>query len=145
MTDATDLNAAWDLFCKTNNCEIRLEEEKKKDKMPTCSDLYISTKTIICYLNTEIDINLLFWNIPIIPYYNATDGVLKKEIKITTNEKTDLDDILKNIEHLDNVKMNIITNINSNFILSDLIRILIMADLNPILIMANLKCSMLVR
>ena len=113
MTDTTDLNAAWDLFCKTNNCEIRIEEEKKKDKMPTCTDLYISTKTIICYLNTDININLLFWNIPIIPYYNATNGVLKKEIKITTNEKKDLDEILKNVEHLDNVKMNIITNIDN--------------------------------
>lgn len=115
MTDETaDLNTAWDLFCKTNNCNVRTEfDEKKNNTMPKCSELYISTKTIICYLNTPININNVYWRIPLIPYYKACNGVLKKEIKITTHEKNELDDVLKKLEKLDNVKMNIITNIDN--------------------------------
>jgi hypothetical protein len=115
MTEQTaDLNTAWDLFCKTNNCNIRTEiDEKKNITMPKCSELYISTKTIICYLNKPIDINYVFWEIPLTPYYQAINGVLKKEIKITTHDKNELDDVLKKLNQLDNVKMNIITNIDN--------------------------------
>ena len=89
MTHETaDLNTAWDLFCKTNNCNIRTDiDEKKNITMPICSELYISTKTIICYLNAPININSVFWKIPLTPYYKACNGILKKEIKITTHEK----------------------------------------------------------
>lgn len=114
MTDKNDLNAAWDLFCKNDCFDIRVETDNKvKKKMPLCSDLYISTKTVICYLNKNIDINLIFWKIPIIPYYTAENGILKKEIKLTCNEKKELDVILKNIEGYDNVNMHIITNIDN--------------------------------
>ena len=114
MTDKNDLNAAWDLFCKNDCCDIRLEiNDKIKKKMPLCSELYISTKTIICYLNKKIDINSVFWKIPIIPYHIAENGILKKEIKLTCNEKKDLDIILKNIKDCDNVNMHIITNIDN--------------------------------
>ena len=41
----------------------------KKNEMPKCSDIYISTQTKIVYLNTSIDLNNVFWQIPIINYY----------------------------------------------------------------------------
>ena len=116
MTETSDLNAAWDLFCKNECCDIRLhvdENKIEKKNMPVCSDLYISTKTIICYLNKDIDINTMFWNIPILPYYSAENGIIKKEIKLTSNNSIELDNVLKNLENIDNVNMHIITNINN--------------------------------
>ena len=116
MNEPSDLNAAWDLFCKNECCDIRLhvdENKIAKKNMPVCSDLYISTKTIICYLNKDIDINTMFWNIPILPYYSAENGVIKKEIKLTSNNSIELDNILKNLENIDNVNMHVITNINN--------------------------------
>ena len=43
------------------------------------SDIYISTKTIIAYLNVAIDLNTIFWKIPVIPYSYPTDGVIKNK------------------------------------------------------------------
>ena len=114
MTAVTDLNDAWDQFCKNDFCDLHVEEGKNINKtMPICSDLYISTKTIICYLDQNIDINNVFWNIPVLPYYIADNGVLKKEIKVTTHTKDELETILKKTDATDNVKMHIITNIDN--------------------------------
>ena len=116
MNETSDLNAAWDLFCKNECCDIRLQVDENKivkKNMPVCSDLYISTKTIICYLNKDIDINTMFWNIPILPYYYAENGIIKKEIKLTSNNNIELDNIFKNLKNIENVNMHVITNINN--------------------------------
>jgi hypothetical protein len=52
---------------------------------PEPTDIYISTKTKIAYLEQPIDLKI-FWNIPIIPYSTPTNGVIKKQIKL--NSKT---------------------------------------------------------
>ena len=73
--------------------------------IPKCSDLYISTKTKICYLNKKtIDVKKVFWDIPVIDYYVPTNGVIKKQTKFSSTSKDDVDYIteqLKNIEHYD--------------------------------------------
>ena len=46
-----------------------------------CGELYISTKTIISYLNKNIDLNNIFWNIPINDYNDKNSIVIKKEMK----------------------------------------------------------------
>ena len=38
------------------------------EQQPVCSNIYISTKTKISYLNEPIDIKKVFWSIPISPY-----------------------------------------------------------------------------
>jgi len=84
------------------------------DDIPNSTDIYISTKTNIAYLNTPIDLNI-FWDIPIIPYFRPENGVIKKQIKLISNAKEDLEYIeekLKNetcydvqiISHIDNIK-----------------------------------------
>ena len=40
--------------------------DNETSKIPRCEDLYISTKTKVLFLNTSIDINDIFWKIPII-------------------------------------------------------------------------------
>ena len=46
--------------------------------IPKCSELYISTKTKICYLNKNtIDVKNVFWKIPVIDYYIPKNGVIK--------------------------------------------------------------------
>jgi hypothetical protein len=70
--------------------------EKTAQKAPKCSEIYISTQTKIAYLNQKIDLNKLFWDIPIINYFSPKNGVIKKSIKINSNSQTD-SDTLKNI------------------------------------------------
>ena len=80
---------------------------------PVCSDIYISTKTKISYLNTPVDIKKVFWSIPISPYSTPKECVIKKQIKVSTtdpNELKEIKELLKNekyyheqeIEHIDN-------------------------------------------
>ena len=55
--------------------------------IPKCSDIYISTKTKISYLNKNIDLNSDFWKIQVINYNSPIEGVVKKQIKINSKRK----------------------------------------------------------
>ena len=79
---------------------------------PEPTNIYISTKSKIAYLENPIDLGI-FWKIPIIPYATTTNGVIKKQIKINSKTPEELQLIqsyLKNelyceehiISHIDN-------------------------------------------
>lgn len=82
--------------------------------IPKCSDLYISTKTKISYLNKqEIDIKRIFWDIPILDYTTPKNGIIKKQIKYSSTCKEETESIEQRlvnikcyeeqiIEHIDN-------------------------------------------
>jgi hypothetical protein len=87
--------------------------ESSENRQPVCSNIYISTKTKISYLNTPIDIKKVFWSIPISPYSTPNECIIKKQIKVSTTDPKELEEIkelLKNekyyqeqeIEHIDN-------------------------------------------
>lgn len=83
-----DLNSMWENYQNFGTFGTNLKTNKRKIKSPKCSDIYISTKTKIAYLNSDINLNELFWKIPIIKYEQPMVGVVKKQIKInSTNEK----------------------------------------------------------
>ena len=54
--------------------------------VPECEDLYISTTTKVLFLNQPIDIQSIYWKIPIIDYWKPEEGVIKKQIKIVSNQ-----------------------------------------------------------
>lgn len=62
-------------------------------EVPTCSPIYISTKTKILFLNTPVDIKKTFWNIPIMPYASQCCGIIKKQIKFSCTTKEELEEI----------------------------------------------------
>jgi len=85
----------------------------KTKQQPVCSKIYISTKTKISYLNQPIDIKKVFWSIPISEYSTPSECIIKKQIKVSTTDPKELEEIrelLKNekyyqeqeIEHIDN-------------------------------------------
>jgi hypothetical protein len=51
---------------------------------PKPTNIYISTKTKIAYLNTPIELKDIFWNIPVIPYAVPRNGVIKKQMKFNS-------------------------------------------------------------
>ena len=69
--------------------------------VPKCEDLYISTTTKVLFLNQSIDIQDIYWKIPMIDYWKPEEGVIKKQIKIVSTTKEDFD-IYKN--KLTNIK-----------------------------------------
>ena len=104
----SDTNTNTEILSKLDKCNI------KDNKIPKCSDIYISTKTKIVYLNkTYLDIYELFWKIKILDYDKCNEGIIKKQIKISCNTKTELEkieELIKNesynnskiINHVDN-------------------------------------------
>ena len=62
-------------------------------QVPTCSPIYISTKTKISFLNTPIDIKNVFWHIPVMPYASQCPGIIKKQIKFSCTTKEELEEI----------------------------------------------------
>ena len=80
------------------------KKEKKSSKIkPKCSEIYISTQTKIAYLNQKIDLNKLFWLIPIIDYYSPKNGIIKKSIKINCNSEKEHNTLLNHINEQKNI------------------------------------------
>jgi hypothetical protein len=59
--------------------------------VPECQDLYISTTTKVLFLNQIIDIQTIYWKIPITDYWKPESGVIKKQIKIVSKTQEELD------------------------------------------------------
>ena len=72
-----DIELAWKEFLQNEQPKI-VPIKNKLNVGLQFSDLFISTKTIIAYLNNSIDLEPLFWKIPIMNYYKRREGILKK-------------------------------------------------------------------
>ena len=57
---------------------------------PKASNIYISTKTKIAYLNRPIDLKEIFWAVPVIPYAKPCSGVIKKQMKFNSTTAEEL-------------------------------------------------------
>jgi hypothetical protein len=101
------------LHLENTPCQSLPSHSQQPQQQPKCSDIYISTKTKISYLNMPIDIKKVFWSIPISPYSTPQECIIKKQIKVSTtdpNELAEIKNLLKNekyyqeqeIEHIDN-------------------------------------------
>jgi TATA-box binding protein (TBP) (component of TFIID and TFIIIB) len=109
-----NLDNEWEQFMNTNFDIDKLIEDnisKKQNEVyiPKCSDIYISTKTKIAYLNQCIDIEKIFWLIPIMEYYNTNDGVIKKQMKITTFSEEETNQVNEKLKLLHNQKSLLIS------------------------------------
>ena len=80
---------------------------------PKSTDIYISTKTRISYLDTLIDLKKMFWNIPIISYTNPINGVVKKQMKFVTNDKDELEFIQSKLTNESYFEEYVITHIDN--------------------------------
>jgi hypothetical protein len=82
-------------------------------KTPKASNIYISTKTKIAYLNSLMDLKHLFWNIPVIPYAKPCNGVIKKQMKFNSTTEEELNIITENLKSETYYEEHIITSINN--------------------------------
>lgn len=83
---------------------LNLVQTMKPSPMPTCGDIYISTKTKIAYMSHPVPIRELFWDIPITPYFTPKEGIIKKQMKITCMSKEELEEVNKKISGLKNAR-----------------------------------------
>jgi len=80
---------------------------------PKASNIYISTKTKLAYLNRHFDLNSVFWEIPVIPYAKPCNGVIKKQRKFNSITIEELDYIKEKLKTVSYFEENVITSINN--------------------------------
>ena len=93
--------------------------------VPEPTEIYISTKSKIAYLEQPIDLNI-FWSIPVISYATPSNGVIKKQIKLnskTPEELTNVQARLKNELYYDEHIMSHIDNPNGRIKFKDIRKI----------------------
>jgi hypothetical protein len=114
MDDALDNE--WDDFI--NNREsvengILAPEFDSGGVAPLCDDLYISTKTKVLFLNQKIDIHNVFWEIPIIQYWEAKSGVIKKQMKVVSKTPEEYEEYKQRLTNIPYYTENIIKQIDN--------------------------------
>ena len=97
-----------DFMIESGGCDTA---NPQHEPVPISSDIYISTKTKISYLNQEIPLTSVFWNIPVMPYHIPKEGVVKKQMKFNSTSSEDLEDMQKLLVGQSNVDEHIITRI----------------------------------
>jgi hypothetical protein len=130
-----DINEEWKNFISSDYADDDISDDEledinsfiKKDEeeisanlsfdfnseTPKASDIYISTKTKLAYLNRQIDLNAVFWEIPIIPYAKPCNGVIKKQRKFNSTTIEELENIKEKLKNVGYFEEHIITSINN--------------------------------
>ena len=89
------------------------DEMKPAAIAPDGDDLYISTTTKVMFLNQQIDIYKVFWNIPIVEYWRPEAGILKKQIKVVCNTPEEFAEYQTKLQGVPYYNENIIKQINN--------------------------------
>jgi len=136
MSNTLNVDAEWEQFMSSSNCNNEDDDEDDNDELtdlveneeeylaanltndltseaPKATNIYVSTKTIIAYLNTPIDLTKIFWEIPVISYYMPINGVVKKQMKFNSLTQEDLDIIQEKLKKETYYQDNIITHIDN--------------------------------
>lgn len=95
-----------------NNSELAVSSILDQE-CPKASDIYISTKTNISYLNKDIDLKKVFWMVPIIKYSLPQVGVVKKQMKFNSIQKEELNEIQEQLKSESCVEENVMTSIDN--------------------------------
>lgn len=109
----SNINNEWEKFIQTGTYENTSCKTDNKKKVPKCSDIYISTKTKILYLNNSLDLSNLFWKINIINYSEYDAGVVKKQMKINSKSSEEIIEIERRLKEYNYSSSYIIKSIDN--------------------------------
>jgi len=131
-TNRNEVDDEWDKFISSYNndsdesCEEAIPPETNinialKDHINHCNDIqspksgeiYISTKSKIAYLDKAIDLNPVFWKIPVLSYSTPANGVIKKQMKFNSTTQEEVNFIQENLKNEVYFDQHIITSINN--------------------------------
>lgn len=119
-----NIDDEWSNFLNnTNEKVVYKNKENVPDIIPTCSKINISTKTKILFFNIKINLEDIFWKIPMISYDDYNIGVIKKQMKFNFTKKEEViifDNNIKNITLPVDIKiLNQIDNPNGRIMFKD--------------------------
>ena len=105
-----ELDDEWESFLG-NTHTIGPTITSTNGPVPDPTDLYISTNTIISYLNEAIDLVPTFWGIPVLPYNCPEEGVLKKQMKFNSTTPEEVSHIQSQLTSYPYVVEHVISHI----------------------------------
>lgn len=114
LNNDIDIDSAWSTFCEDGNIDknyLNNYKELPEKDIPKATEIYISTKTKIAYLNNQIDLNTLFWKIDVIPYHKLEKGVVKKQMKFNFADEESVQEMREKLKNQKNVDEHIISRI----------------------------------
>jgi hypothetical protein len=91
----------------------KLESFTLNTVAPICGELNISTTTKVLFINQSVDINEVFWKIPIMKYEEPSDGIIKKQMKIVSHTQSEFDEYKRKLENVDYYSEHIIKRIDN--------------------------------
>lgn len=107
----SNLEEEWQSFLDGGENDTKIAPQIKEE-IPICpnaSDLRISTKVKILFLDTKkINIYKCFWGIPTLHFWEQREGIIKKQIKYTCNTNKEYLDLMDRAKKDNRIK---ITNI----------------------------------
>ena len=89
------------------------QEKEKATPLSNINELFISTKTKVLFLNQPIDINDVFWKIPIEEYWRPVDCVVKKQMKIVSKTPEEHEQFMEKLKSVPYYTETIIKQINN--------------------------------
>lgn len=109
----SSLDEEWESFLNNEEYDTNEKESTKihVDPKKLCSNLYISTKTKITYLDKPVDLDI-FWKLPTISYTHEKEGIIKKQMKITCETKEEYEKLLEKQKQAKCLVVNVIKHID---------------------------------
>ena len=102
----------WASFMK--NEPMACAEQAERAPIPMPSDIYISTKTYISYLDDrQIGLAALFWNLEVIPYNARTTGIIKKQMKFSSTTREEVADVEARLAKYDYSQTQVMVHVDS--------------------------------
>lgn len=121
-----DLNSEWIQYLASqrstkveydtgvNDRENTVKESVfENDDAALFSELTISTKTKVLFLNQPVDINHVFWKINMINYWEPSLGVIKKQMKVVSKNQDEYNELQSKLSVIPYYTENIIKQINN--------------------------------
>lgn len=109
----TATQAEYEDTCRPLNLEESANPLISPLVVPAENELYISTKTKVLFLNQEVDIKRVFWEIPVEEYWKPVNCVVKKQMKIVSKSPEEYAEIVEKLKKIPYYTENVIKQINN--------------------------------
>lgn len=108
-----ECDQAWTQFLQNGEQTIKKSTNVQKT-CPDSTELYISTKTVITYLSSSIDLKDIFPKLTVINYNHQEEGIIKKTMKYNFYSKDEKDKTIESLKHLPAYKDEILKRLSVN-------------------------------
>tara|TARA_B100000963_G_scaffold348556_1_gene356302 strand:- start:29327 stop:30412 length:1086 start_codon:yes stop_codon:yes gene_type:complete len=109
-----ELDDEWEKYFNDETSEtVENNNNIPNNFIPKCSEIYISTRTKTGALDKEIDLEDVFWKLPIVPYHEQREGIIKKIIKINSKNEEEVKKLEEKLNTQRYSKVDILSQVNT--------------------------------